>query len=208
MADKKYSVTELQQKVEQAVIEFMKENPSLLELDAHEQTISHRIAYYLEKLFCKSGGEELNVDCEYNKRVDAYKRSNIDLNKYLKEYPPEEFKNCHCYKCKQWLKNTFPETLYKKPIRPDILVHLRRHNGPDHNQVVIEIKKAKICPFDKSKLQALTELDKSEECYGYQLGVFLYFPVPERKPRFLYFCDGKQFPEMKVFFPVELPIAG
>ena len=52
MEKHKFKISDLQQKVEQAVIEFMKEDPGLLELkSAHEQAISHRIAYYLEGQF-------------------------------------------------------------------------------------------------------------------------------------------------------------
>lgn len=44
----------------------MKEDRFLLEYDVHEQTISHRIALYLEDKF-----PEHNVDCEYNNDLDS-----------------------------------------------------------------------------------------------------------------------------------------
>src|ERR1035437_7700295 len=200
MEKHKFKISDLQQKVEQAVIEFMKEDPGLLELkSAHEQAISHRIAYYLEGQFIESEREGLNVDCEYNKREGAEKISKIDLKKYLVKYKLGEFENCRCYKCKKWLNKDYPKPLDKKPIRPDVLVHSRGHNGPVYNLIVIEIKKEKVCPFDKAKLQVLTEVVKDEhevvkddQCYGYRLGFFIYFPVPEKNPKFLYFRDGKQ----------------
>jgi len=192
MEKHKFKISDLQQYVEQAVIEFMRKDAPLLKLKAHEQAISHRVAYYLENQFSESDRKELNVDCEYNKHEDAYKISHIDLGKYLDEYEQVEFETCRCYKCKKWLNKAFSKPLHKKPIRPDVLVHSRGHNGPDYNLIAIEIKKDKICPFDKAKLRALTELDKKEECYGYQLGVFLYFP--KGQPKYLRFLGGKECP--------------
>ncbi len=73
----------------------MKKDSRLLELVAHEQAISHRIAYYLENQFYKK--QKLNVDCEYNKYLITDKEVNIDLT----EYKSADFKNCGCRECKK-----------------------------------------------------------------------------------------------------------
>lgn len=39
----------------------------LIEHRLHEQTLSHRLAVYLEKLF----PSEFKIDCEYNKKIDT-----------------------------------------------------------------------------------------------------------------------------------------
>ena len=46
---------ELQQSVIDAAELFLLENPGLLGLRAHEQAVSHRIAYYLEASFQRPG---------------------------------------------------------------------------------------------------------------------------------------------------------
>lgn len=161
MENQEFSVRELQQKVEQAVSDFVRENPSLLELEAHEQAISHRVAYYLESQFRK--GTNLNVDCEYDQHLDVCKTFNFE----------KEYKKCDCVGCKKARKK---KSNPKKLCRPDILVHSRGND--DRNLIVIEIKQDERCLFDEAKLKALTK-PKTEEAkgeFGYQLGVFLYFP--------------------------------
>jgi len=183
MEDQKFSVSDLQEKVEQAVIEFMKEDPSLLGLkSAHEQAISHRVAYYLEKKFPKS--EKLNVDCEYNKRLGHPKRFSYDPVEYKKR----EYKGCPCKGCEKLRKG---ETPCEKEFRPDIVVHLRRKNR--RNLIVIEVKKNnknKRCLFDEIKLRALTKPKNDGGKYRYKLGVFLYFP--DGKPTLLPFLKGNK----------------
>ena len=156
MDNQEFSVRELQQKVGQAVSDFMRENPSLLDLEAHEQAISHRVAYYLESQFCK--GMNLNVDCEYDQHLDACKTFNFE----------KEYKKCDCVGCKK-AREKKPNP--KKRCRPDVLVHSRGND--DRNLIVIEIKQDERCLFDEAKLKALTK-PKTEEAkgeFGYQLGV-------------------------------------
>ncbi|KFZ30797.1 hypothetical protein IDSA_06820 [Pseudidiomarina salinarum] len=49
-------------KVFQALTRFLKQDLDLLEIDANERTITHRVAIYLQELF-----PEMDVDCEYNR---------------------------------------------------------------------------------------------------------------------------------------------
>lgn len=182
MGDQEFTIQELKDKVKRAIRCFMRKDSPLIEREAHEQAISHRVAYYLEHLFYKR--EKLNVDCEYNKHIDACKRSDIELT----EFPKKEYENCGCDKCNEWQKD---KTLPGKQIRPDVLVHSRGNDG--RNLIAMEIKKDKMCPYDKAKLQALT---KNEGSYKYQLGVFLYFP--KGKPKFRWFVSRPKSPSTSV----------
>ena len=187
MADRKFTIQELKAKVKQAIGDFMKEHPSLLKLPAHEQAISHRVAFYLENVFCECDRAGLNVDCEYNKHLDDSKRVNIDGT----EYPKEEYENCGCAACRKLQKK---KSLPNKLFRPDVVVHSRGND--DRNQIAIEIKTNKICPFDKAKLEALTKLKANGGKYEYQLGVFLYFP--HKKPKFQWFAHCPNPPSASI----------
>lgn len=158
----------LLQRIEMAVNKLLCENPSLLDYEAHEQAISHRIAVYLELEF-----PGFNVDCEYNKRLEETKRVTLtDVG----------FRECTCASCSD---RTRRNTRYSNNIsfRPDIVVHKR---GTDSgNLVVVEIKKRDKCLFDQAKLKALTA---SSGDYHYQIGVFLRFP--DNRPEYLVYADG------------------
>lgn len=158
--------------VKAAVHLFLANDRNLLRLEAHEQSISHRIAVYLEPLF-----EGLNVDCEYNKHLDCSKKIN------LSDFNPDSHRGCDCNACKEIVKGKLPSD--EKPFRPDILVH---HRGNDYNnRIAIEVKKGKECLFDQAKLKALTDNDGD---YKYDLGVFVYFP--DDRPLCKFFQNGTE----------------
>ena len=157
----------LKQKVISAVDKFMDRDSGLLRLKAHEQAISHRIAVYLEAWFedCK----RLTVDCEYNKHLHAKKSGTFSYTDF-KELK-KQFRKCRCAAC----SNASPEDdLKEKLFRPDIIVHSRGNDNA--NLLVVEIKTNVICPFDITKLRALTRPKANKGEYGYRLGLFLYFP--------------------------------
>ena len=183
MADQKFTIQELKTKVRQAVNDFVKERPSLLKLRAHEQAVSHRVAFYLENVFCESERVGLNVDCEYNKHLEKDKAINIDRKAFAKR----KYKNCRCDGCKKLRSNKLPD---EKLFRPDVVVHLR--DTDVRNLIAIEIKKGKRCLFDEAKLQALTKLKDNGGQYEYQLEVFLYFP--KRKPKYKWFAPRPKPP--------------
>ncbi len=49
-------------KVLQALSRFLEQDFELLEIDANERTLTHRVAIYLQELF-----PDMNVDCEYHR---------------------------------------------------------------------------------------------------------------------------------------------
>lgn len=156
----------LKNRIQSAVNLFLFNDYDLLDLKAHEQAISHRIAVYLEPLF-----KGYNVDCEYNKHLHESKRLDLTVINL------EDFCSCGCDACEAIVKNQVPD---KKLFRPDILVHAR--NIDEKNQIAIEIKKNKVCDFDLMKLSALTNQYGN---YKYELGVFIWFE--NSKPEYKWF---------------------
>lgn len=156
--------------VKGAVVDFLEEEPNLLTLGAHEQSLSHRIAVYLER---RINNSDLHVDCEYNKNLGEPKLLEID------GLDSAQRRLCGCHVC----ANLADEIERERAFRPDIIVH-RRHSN-EYNTIAIEIKRGKFCPFDEAKLKALTgkRLD-----YNYALGVFVYFISSQ--PQFRWYTEG------------------
>ena len=66
---------EVKQKVSNAVQRLFEEDHLLLEIDANERSISHRLAAYLQEEFL-----DWDVDCEYNRKGHAeIKRLNLPI---------------------------------------------------------------------------------------------------------------------------------
>lgn len=139
------SVNEVHNKVDQAIVQLLENDYYLLQIDANERAISHRLGLYLQLLF-----EGWHVDCEYNRNFGQIKR--------LEQY--EELLDAN-----QRMRNiaeTDPITVF-----PDIIIHERStHN----NLLVLEMKKttSKISnDFDYAKLREF----KTQ--YGYSHALFL-----------------------------------
>ena len=151
----------------------------LLDVNVHEQAISHRIAVYLEQLM-----PDFHVDCEYNKHLGNDKLM-AHVKEFINKIPTEELQSCGCDTCKK-IKELRKDgkDLEKKKIRPDIIVHTR--NIDSNNLMVIEVKKDRNCPFDKAKLESLT----STYDYKYSLGVFVIFK--NHTCKLVYFVNGEK----------------
>jgi hypothetical protein len=139
------SVNEVHGKVDQAITQLLEKDYYLLQIDANERAISHRLGLYLQLLF-----EDWHVDCEYNR--------NLDNSKRLKTY--KTFFNADQ---RVWnILETDPITVF-----PDIIVHER---GTRNNLLIIEIKKttSQVCSkFDYCKLREF------KYQYGYIHALFL-----------------------------------
>jgi hypothetical protein len=68
---KRYEFKEIGKKVIFAIDIFFKNDSLLLEINASERTISHKLAEYLQTQF-----PEWHVDCEYNRKENEIKRLN------------------------------------------------------------------------------------------------------------------------------------
>lgn len=164
------------------------ENDScLITNSVHEQSISHRIAHYLENLlikydwFVKDG---YSVDVEYNRNLDEHKSVH---------------RKCDgCKKLECYLKTSdYGIEDYESICRPDIIVHKRGCDNISqddfNNLIIIEIKKGKEKDnFDFSKLAAFTC-----ECniYKYHLGIYINITNPKLKYPFKYFQNGQEVNE-------------
>ncbi len=176
--DTKLSMNEiLKDIIEEAVRRFMAERPCLIEIDVHEQAVSHRIAFHLESVLGERKIGQLHVDCEYNKHIEGSK------NIALQAIPRADLLKCRCWACAELAKKRLPP---RKEFRPDILMHHRTDD--ESNRLAIEIKKDRLCPFDADKLRALTLPRRHDGEYAYELGVFIYFP--QNIPEYRWFYDA------------------
>lgn len=143
--------------VEEALKKLIKKDGKLLEIDANERSITHKLAEYLQKTFPKSKFPKLVVDCEYNRNtIDGE-----DLKKIL-NIPKELAGACH----------DFVDT-EAKTVFPDIIVHERGNNN--NNILVIEVKKTtsnRKDSYDKTKLNAF----KEKPC-NYKFALFIKFHI-------------------------------
>lgn len=125
--------------------DFISNESYLLENDTHEQSISAKLAQYLQKIY-----PNYDVDCEYNRMGEKGEKIPKRLMCLLKNMAPEDG---------------------GKPVKPDIIIH-KRGNNP--NFIVIEIKKQHNLQkedknFDFEKLKGYTEE------LGYTYGIYLEF---------------------------------
>lgn len=136
---------EVRRKVDQAIAQLLEKDFFLLQIDANERAISHRLGLYLQLLF-----EEWHVDCEYNRDLDNPKR----LKTYKSFIDP---------KLRVWsIDETDPITVF-----PDIIVHER---GTHNNLLIIEMKKSSSQLRDEFDYFKLKEFKNQ---YSYPHALFL-----------------------------------
>jgi hypothetical protein len=168
---------ELALKISRAFKSFFANEETLLEVNASERSITHKLAEYLQKEFQHKG---LKVDCEYNRHGQSTKRiTNLDFG----------------------LLSTDDQEA--KTVFPDIIVHKRKTD--EYNVLVIEIKKSTSSDNydnDVSKLEAFT---KQSGDYRYKLGLFVLLDI-ERKQigRIRCFKDGNEVETAIIFNLKEL----
>lgn len=150
--------------IAQAVAKLFQNDAYLLEANAHEIAVNHRIAIYLERYFQLKDLERnrkiLSIDLEYNRVVasDPF----IQKGKHTMltfEYSDSNEKIIHI----------------EKDVRPDIVVHKR---GSGHyNMLWIETKlgsDCEMCREDREKIfYACTQL-------GFEIGVALLIDYPSK----------------------------
>ena len=110
------SADEVYRRIDQSIAQLLEKDYYLLQIDANERAISHRLGIYLQLLFT-----DWHVDCEYNRNLDQPKR----LEQYEEFFDEEQ---------QVWnIAETDPITVF-----PDILIHER---GTGNNLLVVEMKK-------------------------------------------------------------------
>lgn len=141
---------------EVAVARLLNNDRHLLEIDASERAISHRLGMYLANKF-----DRWDVDCEYNRMG-------------------RDIRNKCLYTYKELLRAEGLQLNVQEPrarVFPDIIVHRRGIEGREANLLAVEIKKNsnKIDRrYDLLKLQSLRQE------MGYQYAVFLDIGVKNR----------------------------
>lgn len=136
----------VEKKVVSALNELLEKDKILLKINVEEETISHKLAMYLEKEF--SG---FDVDVEYNRQGKT-----VDIVKKL------------------YMAGFDADSYGYKNVLPDIVIHNRGDN--DKNTLVIEVKKSKNTghPFDKDKEKLKAFVNNIEGGFNYNFGLFLY----------------------------------
>jgi hypothetical protein len=134
------SLAGVKRRVIAAICTLYRHDWDLLDVDANERSITHKLAEYLQREF-----PGWNVDCEYNRLG----------------YDPKRLRVA------SWPVRA--DDTEAKTVFPDIIIHRRK--TPDHNLIVIEVKKAggEEETKDKEKLKAFTSTDE----YEYDYGLFL-----------------------------------
>lgn len=136
---------EVRKKVDQAIAQLFEKDFFLLQIDANERAISHRLGLYLQLLF-----DEWHVDCEYNRDLDNPKR----LKTYTRFIDAKLSVGS--------ISETDPITVF-----PDIIVHER---GTHNNLLIIEMKKTTSQISDEFDYFKLHEFKHQ---YGYPHALFL-----------------------------------
>jgi viroplasmin and RNaseH domain-containing protein len=139
--------SEIKNKVNCAIKTLKERDYFLIKYRLHEETLSHRLAVYLENIFPK----EYDVDCEYNKKID------VQIDKV-------EDKS---------VRKNIQSSGSTRTIRPDITIHKRGRNNRKANLLVIQLKKKENLQGRDKDEDALRELTKQDGKYRYQYGLFL-----------------------------------
>lgn len=143
---------EIEARIRCAVRELQAADGFLLEVDANERTITHRLAIYLEAQF--SGW---HVDVEYNREGKEGDPKRLNWDEIAAGADANEL-----------VRDTEGRTIY-----PDIIVHER---GEPNSLLVIEVKKSgsrRPADVDREKLAGMGDTDGLGYCHA----VFLQLPV-------------------------------
>lgn len=160
------------EKLKRCIEKLKKEDWYLIENNASERSIAHRLAVYLEDEFTG-----YNVDCEYNINIEHESgRKKIYLLK-------EEFKK---YKSKNQKIEDKEVSIF-----PDIIIHKRGVNTD--NILVIEMKKDTSTVednFDRFKLEKFTATEDGDKLV-YKLGCALKILTTSKNVSFELYEKGK-----------------
>lgn len=151
---------EIDSLVQQAAALVLQNDLWLLSNDTSEQSISHKIAFYLQPLF-----NDYNVDCEYNGDFD--KQNNKKSISVLKM----DLEQIGLLRSKE--ANDLEKEFTERAVFPDIIVHRRGTNND--NLCIVEVKKStsKVSyDYDYIKLRSYTS-SNNDNTLKYQLGFLL-----------------------------------
>lgn len=126
---------QLRSAIQMACERLVEDDRDLFNRDVNERSFSHKFAMYLEEEV-KEWNEAWNVDCEFNRDIDAKKTPYSKKLNLIDELPPPPGNDDE----------------HATTIFPDVIVHRR---GDPKNLLVIEMKKNTADPeailFDKER---------------------------------------------------------
>ena len=142
----------------------------LLKHSAHERSITHKLAEYLQELF-----PDYDVDCEYNVDIDNANDRKVWLSDAARIKLEELLKKMKDELIPENFDLTQEIEKLSKNFYPDIIIHKRGTNKC--NLLVIEAKKEGVnSEFDIEKLKAFTEIANIHH-FCYQLGAIVTLNV-------------------------------
>jgi hypothetical protein len=145
------SNSSIRDKLELAFLKVLDNDRHLLAVVANERSLTHRLAVYLEHLFCDSGYQ---VDCEYNRDNDKTKKLR-SFNKTVSDN----------------------SDLRGPTVYPDIVIHKR---GEPDNKVIIEAKTSashEPCQEQSNCVCDMCKLRCYKKEFGYEHAFYVVFPV-------------------------------
>jgi hypothetical protein len=142
---KPFAITaeEVKRRIIAAICDLYVHDHDLLDMDANERSITHKLAEHLQREFARP---EWTVDCEYNRVGSDDNTKTLQLR-----FDPIR-----------------PEDKEAKTVFPDIIVHRRRSTD---NLIVIEVKKVG-GPEDTKDVEKLKQFTSPGK-YEYKHGVLL-----------------------------------
>ena len=147
------NIDEVKARVIAAVGKFRKNDIALIMVDAHERSMSHKLAQYVQEQF-----NGWDVDCEYNRHGSE---------------PKEILENG------SWRRWANAYTLLgdekAKTIYPDIVVH--RRLSDEDNLLVVEVKKSTTVSESKLDIDKLEALTSKNYEYRYHFGVQIVIAI-------------------------------
>ncbi|MCE5319271.1 MAG: hypothetical protein LLG04_18145 [Parachlamydia sp.] len=175
----------LKQEIKERVYRCLKRvkdnEKDIIQNDISERAITHKLAEYLQIEF-----QRYHVDVEYNRNYEA---GQYEPKKALiiKEGFDAAFT-----KAKRSGED-FSDFINQVTTYPDIVIHKRMTNS--ENTLIIEIKKSNNrsdWDIDQKKLEAFTR-KKTDEGYGYVLGLHLIFYINEcwKEPKLNWYENGE-----------------
>jgi hypothetical protein len=157
---------EVRERIVSAYRMFLKNDSHLLEVNANERSLTHKLAEYLQIVF-----PEYHVDCEYN-RIMTSPKTILPWDKKLNKLTKELENQTTTEERKKVLENILTNGV---SVYPDIIIH---HRGTGDNFLVIEAKKTNNSENDEDKLFVY------KRDLHYQFAVFIQFPVENRLEEF------------------------
>ncbi len=142
----------------------------LIAVDAREETLSHRLAVYLEPFF-----PGFHVDCEYDKSEEGPKKIVVEPD----------------FSCQNLLDELKQKAVKAKwddrantrhGLRPDVIIHRRGLSDIEHNMLIVECKIGTPDELDHWwALLRLNEFTSGRQKFTYQYGALVIFQ-PDAMP--------------------------